>query len=60
MNRDDNFAFVMGIIVTIIIMLVSILWSYTIFRNRDIRQKNKEPYAIHVEGTDTTYIYRHK
>jgi len=58
MNGDDKFAFGFGIVTTIVIMLFSILWSYTIFRERDIRQKTKEPYKIEIEGTNTTYIYK--
>jgi len=56
----DGFSFGFGIVITIVIMLFSILWSYTLFRDRGVYQKTKEPTEIKIIGNDTTYIYRNK
>ncbi len=59
-NEMDGFSFGFGIFITIVIGLLSILWSYTMFRDRGVYQKTKEPTEITIIGNDTTYIYRNK
>ena len=59
-SEMDNFSFGFGVFITIVIGLLSILWSYTIFRDHGVYQKTKEPTEIKIIGNDTTYIYRNK
>lgn len=59
-NDFDWFAFGFGIFCVIALMLFGIFTSYTLFRDRGVRQKTKEPFQIEIIGNDTTFIYYNK
>ena len=58
--EPDFFSIGLGIVLTIILMLFGVFMSYTLFRDRGVYQKTKEPIEIRITGNDTTYIYRNK